>query len=389
MMKQDGVQWLNKNHVKAFYSVSRHASFVDGARISMELSGIGKMKPNMLLVGFKENWHATPGQSKDYYRILQSAFEMKLSVAVLRINGSGFDVSMFDPSHDLDIKSEFIQSKSHLSVDSGLDELRDLPPPSPSTYTPPASIGGRQDPESGLASIKRTFHETLMKIQGKTATPPLTNSHGGQIQNAEIVTRMVQFRKVEPVEGNLDVYWLYDDGGLTLLMAYILSTRKRYINCKLRIFVLPNDESDLEEEKLNMIALLKKFRIKFDEIILITDVTRVPGKMILNEFDEMIQPWIVPEGAARENQSRDKPAPMTSADFVSNQNKTNFHLRMAEILRERSRHSSMILMTLPMPKNDDSLPFSLYLGWLDIMSKQMPPFLFIRGNQEPVLTFYS
>ena len=100
MMKQDGVQWLNKNHVKAFYSVSRHASFVDGARISMELSGIGKMKPNMLLVGFKENWHATPGQSKDYYRILQSAFEMKLSVAVLRINGSGFDVSMFDPSHD-------------------------------------------------------------------------------------------------------------------------------------------------------------------------------------------------------------------------------------------------------------------------------------------------
>ena len=55
MMKQDGVQWLNKNHVKAFYSVSRHASFVDGARISMELSGIGKMKPNMLLVGFKEN----------------------------------------------------------------------------------------------------------------------------------------------------------------------------------------------------------------------------------------------------------------------------------------------------------------------------------------------
>ena len=27
------------------------------------------------------------------------------------------------------------------------------------------------------------------------------------------------------MDGYLDVYWLYDDGGLTLLMAYIMTTR--------------------------------------------------------------------------------------------------------------------------------------------------------------------
>ena len=32
---------------------------------------------------------------------------------------------------------------------------------------------------------------------------------------------------------------------------------------------------------------------------------------------------------------------------------------------------------------------SLYMSWLDIMTRNMPPFLFVRGNQTSVLTFYT
>ena len=31
----------------------------------------------------------------------------------------------------------------------------------------------------------------------------------------------------------------------------------------------------------------------------------------------------------------------------------------------------------------------LYMAWLEMMTKDMPPFLMIRGNQTSVLTFYS
>ena len=34
-------------------------------------------------------------------------------------------------------------------------------------------------------------------------------------------------------------------------------------------------------------------------------------------------------------------------------------------------------------------PANLYMAWLEIMTREMPPFLFVRGNQTSVLTFYS
>lgn len=52
-------------------------------------------------------------------------------------------------------------------------------------------------------------------------------------------------------KGTIDIWWLYDDGGLTVLLPYILSTRANWKNCKLRIFALLSrqNESELEEQK--------------------------------------------------------------------------------------------------------------------------------------------
>ena len=36
----------------------------------------------------------------------------------------------------------------------------------------------------------------------------------------------------------IDIYWLYDDGGLTLLVPHILHTRRLYADCRMRLFFL-------------------------------------------------------------------------------------------------------------------------------------------------------
>ncbi|CAG7831447.1 unnamed protein product [Allacma fusca] len=68
--------------------------------------------------------------------------------------------------------------------------------------------------------------------------------------------------------------------------------------------------------------------------------------------------------------------------------KTNRHLRLRELLLDHSRQANLIVMTLPIPrKGGVSAP--LYMAWLECLTRDMPPFMLVRGNQTSVLTFYS
>ncbi len=78
---------------------------------------------------------------------------------------------------------------------------------------------------------------------------------------------------------------------------------------------------------------------------------------------------------------------LTEEDLRANQDRTTFHLRLSEVVREKSSEAAAVFMTLPLP--GESTPSALYLAWLDVLSRKLPPFLFVRGNQESVLTFYS
>lgn len=60
------------------------------------------------------------------------------------------------------------------------------------------------------------------------------------------VTRKFQRKQKK---GTIDVWWLYDDGGLTLLLPYIISLRRNWSNSKLRVFALANKNSQLEYEQ--------------------------------------------------------------------------------------------------------------------------------------------
>jgi len=100
-------------------------------------------------------------------------------------------------------------------------------------------------------------------------------------------------------------------------------------------------------------------------------VTKKAGQEIKTEFKTIIDKINVAE-----------------EDFLANKEKTNRNLRLAELLREHSTDSEMVIMTLPMPRKGAAPP-NLYMSWLEIMTRKMPPFLLVRGNQTSVLTFYS
>ncbi|VDK63363.1 unnamed protein product [Cylicostephanus goldi] len=79
------------------------------------------------------------------------------------------------------------------------------------------------------------------------------------------------------IQGVIDVWWLYDDGGLTLLLPHLLRISKSYLEgAKLRVFTLPAYTHTMEEEQHSMAALLSKFRIDFADVSVIPDISREP-----------------------------------------------------------------------------------------------------------------
>ena len=159
------------------------------------------------------------------------------------------------------------------------------------------------------------------------------------------------------------MWWLYDDGGLTLLLPYILTTRQQFTGCQLRVFTLANRKYDLDRETRNMAALLAKFRIEFSSVIVIPDVTKRASDETREAFNKIVEE--LPEGTIPEE------------ELIENKEKTNRHMRLSELLQENSKESEMIFITLTLPRRGQvSAP--LYLAWLDIMTRDLPPTLLIR-----------
>ena len=431
-LKHNAQDWLNDNHIKAFYALTRNPSFSQGAKVAIELSGLGKLSPNMMLIGFHEHWASNLMDAEEYFKTIQIAFEMHLSVAVLRING-GLDISEMSVFADAvtpePIKEEVLEEtseasisdtrrdslndddrcESKMSVDSGLSDTREA------TATPDHQIiSETQSPSLSSSKPGTILHHSssnnsfIDKIMRKSHlksssedVPTLVNSKG-TIDDEEIVRVMTQFRSKEQKNGTIDVYWLYDDGGLTVLLPHILTTRSKFQKCKLRIFFLSSKrKEELEEEALNMQELLEKFRIEVQDVIVLNDVTKKPSKATKDEFDELItipvhdSPKVstssqesAESGRASESSNESISTVVSQGELKKHEEKTNFHLRIGEIVRQNSSKADLVVMTLPLPKSD-VVPYPLYLAWLDFMSRSMPPFLFVRGNQESVLTYYS
>lgn len=199
----------------------------------------------------------------------------------------------------------------------------------------------------------------------------------------ERITQLFHFQKKQKRGGTIDVWWLYDDGGLTLLLPYIMSTRRNWSHCKLRVFALANKRDELELEHRNMASLLAKFRIDYSDLQVVPDVTNKPQETTQQFFETLISDFRKPQDINDPMSVR-----ITDSELLAVKDKTNRHLRLRELLLQHSHEANMVVMTLPIPrKNIVSAP--LYTCWLEILTKDMPPILLVRGNQTSVLTFYS
>lgn len=123
--------------------------------------------------------------------------------------------------------------------------------------------------------------------------------------------------------------------GLTLLLPYIITTRRNWSECKLRVFTLANKKEDLlyeqrkwvtvfwsyqlnkgpniftKNHRLNtalnivvccsMASLLSKFRIDYSDLKVIPDITKKPMDETNTFFDQLIKDFVVNDSTVEDN----------------------------------------------------------------------------------------
>uniref|UniRef100_UPI00398F659A solute carrier family 12 member 1 isoform X3 n=1 Tax=Pristiophorus japonicus TaxID=55135 RepID=UPI00398F659A len=364
-------QWLAKNRKKAFYAAVAGDNLRDGVKCLLQASGLGRMKPNTLVIGYKRDWRTTNSQDvENYVGILHDAFDFEYGLIILRIS-QGLDVSRI-----LQIQEELQRKEQEkLALEAAMRDEQ-------------------EDGKRGIRSLK--FLNKAVKYSTNSALAmnaqqdyKISTSHAADF-NQRLLDASTQFQKNQG-KGTIDVWWLFDDGGLTILIPYLLTTRKKWCGCKLRIFIGGKLDS-IDEEKRAMAALLGKFRIQCADIKVIGDINMKPSKESWKIFEDLIEPYQLHERskdpATAEILQKEYPWKITDAELERFKDKTYRQVRLNELLQENSRAANMIVVSLPIARKE-AVSSYLYMAWLEILSRNLPPVIMIRGNQKNVLTFYS
>ncbi|PIO56619.1 hypothetical protein TELCIR_21981, partial [Teladorsagia circumcincta] len=128
-----------------------------------------------------------------------------------------------------------------------------------------------EDPELGTP-----HHEDEAKKNTHTFSLRRRSTRRPTTEQKALIASIARFqRKIK--KGVVDVWWLYDDGGLTLLIPHLLTIPKSYLEgAKLRVFTISTSSRTMEQEQRSMAALLSKFRINFSDVSVISDIGRKP-----------------------------------------------------------------------------------------------------------------
>uniref|UniRef100_A0A8C9ZX37 Solute carrier family 12 member 2 n=1 Tax=Sander lucioperca TaxID=283035 RepID=A0A8C9ZX37_SANLU len=349
-------RWLLKNETKAFYTPVFAEDMRQGTQYLLQAAGLGRLKPNTLVLGFKNDWRDGDMMNVEtYISMIHDSFDFQFGAVILRLK-EGLDVSHIQGQDDLLSSQE--KSSGMKDVIVSIDTSKD------------------SDADSSKLSSKAT--------KKRSPTLPLNGSDQRLLEASQ------QFQKKQG-KGTVDVWWLFDDGGLTLLIPYLLTNKKRWKDCKIRVFI-GGKINRIDHDRRAMATLLSKFRIDFSDINVLGDINTKPKKEHVSAFEEMIEPYRLKEDDMEQDAAEalkdNEPWRITDNELELYRAKTNRQIRLNELLKEHSSTANLIVMSLPLARKG-AVSSALYMAWLEALSRDLPPILLVRGNHQSVLTFYS
>ncbi|XP_022163512.1 bumetanide-sensitive sodium-(potassium)-chloride cotransporter-like [Myzus persicae] len=306
----EGNQWLRSSGIKSLYVVIDNIE-LDLATHMIHSCGHGQLRPNIAMVGYKSDWLNCPYQDlQTYLNIFNVANMNNMSTIMVRVSSTESYDDQNLLTQDVKHKNEEIPSKTQANQ----------------------NIINQQKVADCIVKIK----------------------------NEEF-----SFEQKKRNHGTVDVWWLYNDGGLSLIIAFII--KHTWKNCKYRIYGVTNKVECLSEEKHKLKQLLSLYRIDFDYLDIILANTASPTTMTY--FNSLLE-----RTDTKMNQFD---------DFNLQKQHIAETLFLRDLMELHSFNSDLIILTTP--QNNEEINI-IFMCWIETISRGLPPCIIINGSTQPVLT---
>ncbi len=398
-------KFLADRHVNAFYDVTTSKDTVTGARHLMLTSGLGRLRPDTVVIGFPHSWQADTStvKTEEFIAVLREACLLNKGVVVLQ----NFDVDL-------------APLRAH---PEGARDLLD-----------------RLQGDPGI-----TIH-SMDKLRGL-------------VKDVVPFERSREFKQATRRHvGSIDVYWMVEDGGLTVLLPHVLRKHPAWSGCKLRIITTAR-EDNVESHTIKMRRIMADFRIKAEVVIIPEEfltsgipaddekrhalqmtvsaaktmsATTLPG-VLMRTMQTDAQPRLTAEktptgpstvfdiwridddgelGASVVDDHDVSPFPMEDGTVSSEDEdepghdglclsdaamlgeipippllraKTLRFMRLARVMSTTSSGAALTVVNIPVPRLD--VPINVLMAWMDLLSHEGRPTILMRGNGQTALTY--
>uniref|UniRef100_A0A1A7WK57 Solute carrier family 12, member 7a n=1 Tax=Iconisemion striatum TaxID=60296 RepID=A0A1A7WK57_9TELE len=243
-------------------------------------------------------------------------------------------------------------------------------------------------------------------------------------------------------EGTIDVWWIVHDGGLLMLLPFLLIQHKVWRKCKMRIFTV----AQMDDNSIRMKKDLQKFvyelrldaevevvemhesdisAFTYEKTLVMEQRSQMLKQMQLSRTEREREAQLIHDRNTASHSSMSDKAAGTTSDHVhmtwtkdklinernkqregmavkdmfnmrpewENLNQTNVRrmhtaVKLNEVVVRKSKDSQLVLLNMPGPpknkKGDDN-----YMEFLEVLMEGLDRVLLVRGGGREVITIYS
>uniref|UniRef100_A0A4W6EIU3 Solute carrier family 12 member 5b n=1 Tax=Lates calcarifer TaxID=8187 RepID=A0A4W6EIU3_LATCA len=215
-------------------------------------------------------------------------------------------------------------------------------------------------------------------------------------------------------EGHIDVWWIVHDGGMLMLLPFLLRQHKVWRKCKMRIFTVAQMDDNSIQMKKDLITFLYHLRIDAEvEVVEMHDsdisAYTYEKTLVMEQRSQILkQMHLTKNEMEREvNQKRlgtrqifvntDKGKTLLAEPnkdlFNMKPNQTDVRrmhtaLRLNEVIIKKSKEAKLVLLNMPGPPRN-RVGIENYMEFLEVLTEGLNRVLLVRGGGREVITIYS